>query len=96
MLNYGTADDPIENPEFIDNRTPEKFLIEKDKYKTLSDEARLLMNVILDLPDEYFTKKGKLKKHLLRNAMKTTYKWPVRKVEEVAFELGIAIIFLQN
>ncbi len=96
MLNYRTVDNLTESPDPIDYRTPEKQLIDKDKFKTLSDEARLLMNVILDLPDEYFTKRGRLKKHLLRNAMKTTFNWPARKVEEVAFELGIAIIFLRN
>jgi hypothetical protein len=53
---------PMEEVDLPNTMTPEQELISKEKFSTLSEEARRAVEIILDMPDDMFHKNGKAAK----------------------------------
>ena len=79
---------PYQAAHLVDESTPENSIMESEKYKALSDEAKYLANIIINMPDEFFLVNGKVTKKVLRQIAKKERGWSARKVDEVRYELG--------
>ena len=66
---------------------PESYLIAKDAYSKLSEDARTVLNIISDMPDELFHKNGRISKLKAEQMIKHQLRCSVRKVREIIQEL---------
>jgi len=99
---YIPFDDPALGTELISTSTPEDFLVEKERYQekesiysSMSDEARQIIDIILNAPQEMasilFTPKGRLAKGAniqQRLISKLAHQWKdVRYAKKVVAEI---------
>ena len=76
--------------------SPEEIVISKDIFRTLSDEAKELVLLILNCHQEFFSQNGKLKKIPFQNYCKHIKGWNSKKTEALKFELGLFLKFAFN
>jgi hypothetical protein len=85
------ADTPIQAADNPENTFMFKELIEK-----LSDEAKLMMSAIMNLPDEMYMSTGQILQQEINSWMKRRYHWNARKIDRTKQELrktlGVVIL----
>ncbi len=76
---------------------PEILLISKDtQEKMLSDECKIMVNVINDLPEKSFLSSGKVKKTVLFQFVKRKTGWSMTKIEQVRTTLARQLLQMNN
>ena len=76
---------------------PEILLISKDtQKKMLSDECKIMVNVINDLPEKSFLSSGKVKKTVLFQFVKRKTGWSMTKIEQVRTTLARQLLQMNN
>jgi|GEM_PF-4518073 hypothetical protein len=69
---FFSYEDDIENLQIND---PESLVIAKETLEKLSSEAKLLLNLIINLPEEMFWKNGALNKTEIKKILREEFKW---------------------
>lgn len=67
--------------------TPEAQVIFSDLMEKLSDDSKLMISTIVNLPDEMFYKRGGIIIEELKSWMFRRYDWPSRKVDRCRQEI---------
>ena len=70
---------------------PEVEYLFKETLEKLSDEAKLVMSTIINMPDEVYHKTGKIIMYEVHSYMERRYKWPKKKVLRYCAELTKAL-----
>lgn len=78
----------IDKTEIRSDENPELLLISKEAFVTLSEEARDLVNLIMNAPDRLYHVNGQLKKIEFQRYCKRRKGWGIRKLEDIKFELS--------
>lgn len=86
------------DPDFCNLRhaeNPEEIYAAKESFESLSDEAKLVLKTIIELPDACFWSTGELIIYELQSFMRRAYKWNTKKVDkhrkELACMLGVKV-----
>jgi hypothetical protein len=66
---------------------PEQNCILMETIENLSLEAKLVLSVIINMPDEVFTKTGRVIQHKFEEQMKNEFGWSIHKIRKVQHKL---------
>ena len=69
------------------DETPEKALLAKESFITLSEEANTLIQLIINAPERIYMANGVINPRELRKYCRRRKGWSLKKLEEVKFEL---------
>lgn len=78
---------PLEDITLVENKNPESILIAKSIFQSLSNEAKEVINIILNAPNELFLVNGKFKKMELSKILREN-KWSFKKIYSIQKEIS--------
>jgi hypothetical protein len=84
---WGTYHDPADC-DLVCTSNPEQCLMLKEALSNLSYEAKMVTVALLNLPEEMFTKTGKVIRKELIHYMKITFGWSAQKTMIVQAEVA--------
>lgn len=73
---------------------PEQNLAEKEKFSCLSEEAKLVIDCITDIPDEFYKKNGTIKISKLRQWLSSKYHWDYLTINFAILELNFFVKYI--
>jgi len=77
----------IDDCPLVEDKTPETFLLQKYAVQDLSEECRIMVDVILSLPEEMFLLNGRIKTVQLSQKTKERTGWSLAKIKMVKTRL---------
>jgi len=78
---------PIEKTDCMIEENPESIFRAKTIFDPLSKEAKQVVNIILNAPEECFFRDGRIRKHWLRKEIKENLKLSHKVIREVEKEI---------
>jgi len=79
------------NREYLINDiTPEKYLIKKERFKELSSEAKKVINIVLEGPIEIFSFTNKITKQAIIKHLQTLG-FSIKKINKIFAELKVFV-----
>lgn len=87
---WGEVVDP-DDCNLRSQNSPEEQFLYKETLEKLSDEAKLVVSTILNMPDEAYHKTGRLIMYEVQSYMTRRYKWSPRKIKWACAELARAL-----
>ena len=88
---WGKTVDPDECVLTDVQENPESLLMAKEKCSGLSDEAKLVIKEIINLPDAMFTATGRVLKTELSSWMRRKHNWDDKKLEKYKHEIKLCL-----
>jgi len=73
---------------FAEKETPESFLLKKEFLSQLSEESKVLVEILIGLPSEFFMVNGVVKKGSLHKLCREKYGWSATETEQIKLELA--------
>lgn len=71
--------------------TPEKILMAKEALEQFSGDAKLFVNTLINLPDDFFTTLGKPIKNKIIKVMQNNYHWTAKRTNKVQSEITMLL-----
>lgn len=87
---------PIDDMEIVLEKTPETILLEKDPLNFLTEECRLLANILLNLPEEMTRLNGSVKIRPLTQFVNKQLGWGGTKLQTIMRRLVHDLNYYHN
>ncbi len=87
---FGRFDEDVNN--LAEQETPESILLHSEFLNGLSEDAKALLQLVRDLPDEAYCSNGKIKICTLRACVRKELHWPFHKIRNTLEDLHNTLI----
>ena len=84
---YFYASENVDDCHIKSEANPEAQYMLKEALENLSEETKLVVSTIMNLPDEYFSASSRLPRYELVSYMKRRFGWNAKKVQRCCDEI---------